>query len=98
MESEIRKLAPEGKKISSSLLAKATILVNTLLRRKPGISAYKLHTARSQDTGSNLHLKGEDLYHDQINIRKSRTSPPASTEIRIGDTGHTHLISGKTQS
>ena len=50
MEQEIRKLAPEGKKISPSLLAKATISVNTILRRKQGISAYKLHTSRSQDT------------------------------------------------
>ena len=31
MEQEIRKLAPEGKKISPFLLAKATISVNTIL-------------------------------------------------------------------
>ena len=34
MEQELRKLAPEGKKINPSLLAKATISVNTILRRK----------------------------------------------------------------
>jgi len=64
MEKEIRKLAPEGKKISPSLLSKANISVNTLLRRKQGISAFELHTARSQDTGSNLLLKDEELYND----------------------------------
>ena len=37
VEKEIRKLAPEGKKISECTLAKATIAVNTLLRRKEGI-------------------------------------------------------------
>ena len=34
VEKEIRKLAPEGKKISECTLARATIAVNTLLRRK----------------------------------------------------------------
>merc|ERR1712240_561645 len=86
MEQEIRKLAPEGKKISPSLLAKATISVNTLLRRKQGISAYELHTSRSQDTGSNLYLKDEEMYQEQIKVR-NRGSPSSSTNyIRIGDT------------
>ena len=47
MEQEIRKLVPEGRKISPYLLAKATISVNTILRRKQGISAFELHTSRS---------------------------------------------------
>ena len=63
IEKEIRKLAPEGGKISESVLAKATIAVNTILRRKGSISAYELHTARSQDTGENLQLRDEDIYN-----------------------------------
>ena len=85
MEQEIRKLAPEGKKISHSLLAKATISVNTILRRKQGISAFELHTSRSQDTGSNLVLKDEELYKDQLEVRNCHPPPP-SDDIRIGDT------------
>ena len=66
MESEIRKLAPEGKKLNQSLLARATIAPNTMLRRKQGISAFELHTARSQDTGDNLHLDDHKMFDEQI--------------------------------
>ena len=64
VEKEIRKLAPEGKKISECTLARETIAVNTLLRRKEGISAFEMHTARSQDISGNLYLKAEKLYKD----------------------------------
>ena len=37
IENEIRKLAPEGRKLSPSTVAKATISVNTILTRKQGI-------------------------------------------------------------
>merc|ERR1712240_204538 len=86
MEQEIRKLAPEGKKISQSLLAKATISVNTILRRKQGISAYELHTSRSQDTGSNLLLEDEKMYQEQIRVRNRQSLSPPPKDIRIGDT------------
>ena len=72
--------------LSPSTQAKATISVNTILRRKQGISAFEMHTARSQDTGSNLQLKDEDLYADQIKARKSDSSKITSTDIRVGDT------------
>ena len=71
LENEIRKLAPEGKKVSQSLLAKATIATNALLRRKQGISAFEMHTARSQDTGSNLLINDAELYAEQIKARNS---------------------------
>ena len=86
MESEIRKLAPEGKKISQSLLAKATIASNTMLRRKQGISAFELHTARSQDTGSNLHFDDAKIFEEQLQTRKLKKDAPISKDIRIGDT------------
>ena len=101
MESEIRKLAPEGKKISQSLLAKATISSNTMLRRKQGISAFELHTARRQDTGSNLHFDDQKMFEEQIQSRSKTKSlggsytsvpqatsdtVPAPTDIKIGDT------------
>ena len=86
LKSEIRKLAPEGRKLSPSTLAKATISVNTLLRRRQGISAFEMHTARSQDTGSNLHRRDEELYADQIKARKSDSAEPTSLDIKVGDT------------
>ena len=45
IETEIRKLTPEGGRIDSATLAKATITTNSILRRKQGISAYELHTS-----------------------------------------------------
>ena len=37
IEGELRKLSPEGNKINPTILAKATIATNALLRRKQGI-------------------------------------------------------------
>ena len=45
-----------------------------------------MHTARSQDTGTNLQLKDEDLYADQIKARKSESSKPTSMDFKVGDT------------
>ena len=86
VEREIRILAPEGRKISESVLARATIAVNTILRRKEGISAYEMHTARSQDTGGNLYLKDQDLYADQQKVRETKHKESKPTDIRVGDT------------
>ena len=84
IESELRKLTPEGDKINQAMLAKATIAANTLLRRK-GISAYEMHTSRSQDTGSNLQLDDSQLHADQIKSRKSATNIKVP-DIKVGDT------------
>ena len=86
IERELRKLAPEGGKINESILAKATIAVNTILRRKGTISAYELHTARSQDTGENLLLKDDDISNKQINLRQSKEKMSYVPDIKVGDT------------
>ena len=86
IERELRKLAPEGGKINESTLAKATIAVNTILRRKGTISAYELHTARSQDTGENLILKDEDISKTQISLRQSKEKASNVPDIKVGDT------------
>ena len=62
IESDIRKLAPDGGKISPATLAEAIIGANSSLRRKLQMLAYKMHTARSQDTGQNLNLDDHKLY------------------------------------
>ena len=86
IERELRKLAPEGGKLTESTLAKATIAVNAILRRKGTISAYELHTARSQDTGENLLLKDEDIFNKQIKLRQSKEKTSPVHDIKIGDT------------
>ena len=86
IEGELRKISPEGQKINQSILAKATIATNSLLRRKEGISAFELHTARSQDTGCNLQLDDSKLFSDQLKARSKENKSPHVADIRIGDT------------
>ena len=86
IETEIRKLTPEGGRIDSATLAKATITTNSILRRKQGISAYELHTLWSQDTGGNLHLDDEKLRTEPLNKRKSSPDKIISPNTKIGDT------------
>ena len=86
VEREIRKLASEGGRLSESVLARATIAVNTILRRKEGISAYELHTARSQDTGENLLLKDGEISANQHKLRKNKEKKSSSPDIEVGDT------------
>ena len=80
------KFSSEGQKINQSILAKATIATNSLLRRKEGISAFELHTARSQDTGCNLQLDDSKLFSDQLKARSKENKSPHVADIRIGDT------------
>ena len=86
LESELRKLAPEGNKIDSADLARATIATNALYRRKQGISAYEMHTSRSQDTGANINLDNKQLHNKQIKSRKPAIDPDPAPHIRVGDT------------
>ena len=82
IESEIRKLTPEGGRIDPATLAKATIATNSILRRKQGISAYKLYTSHSQDTGDNLHFDDEQLWTEQLKTRKSSPDKTTSPNIK----------------
>ena len=50
------------------------------------MSAYELHTARSQDTGENLILQDKDICEKQINLRQSAKNTSSVPDINIGDT------------
>ena len=86
IKAEIRKLATEGGKISLATLVKATISTNAKYRCKQGISAFEMHTSRSQDKGSNLLLDDDKLFSDQILSQKSQPALADSTSIKVGDT------------
>ena len=45
VEAELRKLCPEGGKISNHDLAQATLAMNNKLRRTENVAAYKIHTS-----------------------------------------------------
>ena len=72
--------------MTNALLARSVISANARLRRKEGISAYELHTARSQDTGSNLQLDDMKLFEQQQTARQSASTSDKPQEIKVGDT------------
>ena len=79
LETEIRTLTPEGGKIDSAKLARATIATNTILRRKQGISAYEIYASQSQNTGANIHLDDKKTtygatQHNKIVSRQESSS------------------------
>ena len=88
LEEEIRKLSPEGKKISSAILAKATQNVNTKLRGQ-GMSALEIHMAREQTTGENLKLNDKNIAREHMRTKeKNNTYAQRRQEYRNIDQGH----------
>ena len=70
LESELRKLLPEGQKVDSTNLAKAVMAINAKLRRKESIAAYEMHTARQLGTGQNLDIDDGSLRKSQMDARR----------------------------
>ena len=60
-KAKLRKIRPEGGKVTATDLAQAMLAMNLKLRRKEGVVAYKMHTARKLDTGQNLQLNDNSL-------------------------------------
>ena len=71
LEGELRKLAPEGGKITQSQLTAAVFSLNAKLRRKDNLSAYEIHTARAQHIEDNIQLRDTDLRKKQLQARAS---------------------------
>ena len=51
LEEEMKRLEPEGNKISLATLKLAVMNLNSKLRRRGNISAWEINTARDQNTG-----------------------------------------------
>ena len=66
IETELRKLQPEGGQVTNTDLALATLAMNNKLRRAEKIAAYEIHTARRLKTGQNLSLQDHKLRNSQI--------------------------------
>ena len=80
-------MEPQGNQISTSTLKLAILNLNSKLRRKEGIRACKLSMARDQNTGTNLKLDDQQLWHNHLKTRK-HTVPGITNDIQIGDTVH----------
>ena len=86
LEEEIKRLEPEGNKISLSTLKLAVINLNSKLRRKGNISAWEINTARDQNTGNNLMLDDQNIREDQKKKRIDKRIHSKVEEIDVGDT------------
>ena len=85
LEEELKRQEPEGTKISLCTLKRAIINLNSKLRRRGNISAYEIHNARDQNTGSNLNLNDVTIRNDQL-AKRQDTRKIESSEVNIGDT------------
>ena len=87
IEAELRKIHPEGGKITDTDLAHAVLSMNLKLCRKEGVSAYEMHTAQKLESGRNLHLNDTKLRESQLSARRHCTSGPAThPSPKPGDT------------
>ena len=74
IEEEIKRLEPEGSKISIATLKLAIRNLKSRLRRKGKLSAYEINYARDQHTGENLNLDDKTIRTDQLAKRKQQAT------------------------
>ena len=87
LEEEIKRLSPEGEKISIATLKLATLNLNSKLRRRGNISAFEINSSRDQNTGEHLSMNDEKLRTDQLQVRKAnQVAVPNSQPVLVGDT------------
>ena len=87
LEEELKRLEPEGDKLSSATLKLAVLNLNRKLRRRGNISAYEINSSRDQNTGDNMKLDDKVLRSDQIEKRKDeKENLKSSEDVNIGDT------------
>ena len=87
LEDELKRLEPEGRKISLSTLKLAVLNLNSKLRRRGNISAIEINTARDQNTGENLNLDDKELRNNQLEKRKDKQNDLSTgSSVKVGDT------------
>ena len=85
LETELKRVEPDGTPISRTTLHLAICRLNTKLRRNNQLSAYEIHFNRDMYTGSNLNLDYEKIRSDQLNTRNKHNAKyneklPSSTQ------------------
>ena len=87
IEEEIKRLSPEGQKITQATLKLAVLNLNSKLRRKGNISAYEISSSRDQNTGEKLNLEDQKLRDNQIKTRSTKQNLAGKVEpVHVGDT------------
>ena len=86
LEEEMKRLEPEGNKISLATLKLAVMNLNSKLRRRGNISAWEINTARDQNTGDNLNLDDKAIRENQLKKRIDERKTTDVEDVEIGDT------------
>ena len=69
LEKELIKISPEGKPISLSELAQATMSLNSIIRNRK-LTSREITFAREQNTGNNLVLNDSNLSEEKSTLKK----------------------------
>ena len=92
LEQELKKIDPNGKKISSSQLAQATMRVNSLIRRH-GYSSSDITFRRDENTNSSLTIPDKLLADKQHQARlENQTSPKQDPSQKTSAPGDIILL------
>ena len=70
LEKEIVKISPEGKSITTSELAQATLALNSRIRNRD-LSSHEILFSREQNTGDNINLDDESLARSKMEKKEN---------------------------
>ena len=86
LEAELRRLSPEGQKITTGILSQAVTSLNSRIRSH-GYTASQVHFSRDANTGTNLAIKDKKLWESREK-RKAKAEPPTppSKQLKPGRT------------
>ena len=88
LEGELRRLSPEGHRLSVGTLSQAVNNLNNRTRGH-GLTASQVHFSRDSQAGTNLHIKDEKLWQIREErkeaLRKASSRPP-SDPVKPGQT------------
>ena len=105
LEKEITILSPEGKPISHSQLAKATLILNSRIRNR-NLSSYEIQFSREQNSGQNIPLDDQTLKARKTEKKQSNheyserskfpgCDEPLDANAEVGDLVHLKEDGGK---
>ena len=94
LEAELKKLSPEGQKITPAILALATQIINTKIRSQ-NLSALEIHLSREQMTGQNLQINDEDIAKLHFETKqKNNYYAQGKQNLQMEKNGQTNITVG----
>ena len=98
IESELRKIRPEGGKVTATDLAQAILSMNLKLRRKEGVAAYEMHPTRKLESGPNIQLDDVKLRVSDGSSKTLITATNRSPHSQAWRHNHKSVSSAQTHS